>query len=63
MKTLKRDKVILNFRESERENFNFLKDRDGKYVLKTISPKTDMYDNRSVDMYFCVKKIYIIISK
>ena len=29
--------IGINLRESERENFNFLKDRDGKYVLKTIS--------------------------
>ena len=29
--------IGINLRENERENFNFLKERDGKYVLKTIS--------------------------
>ena len=29
--------IGINLRENEREYFNFLKERDGKYVLKTIS--------------------------
>ena len=28
----------INLRKQERENFNFLKKRNGKYILKTISP-------------------------
>ena len=31
----------INLREEERENFNFLHNRDGKYVLKTISTEGD----------------------
>ena len=27
----------INLRKEERENFNFLKKREGKYILKTIS--------------------------
>ena len=32
----------INLREEERENFNFLHNRDGKYVLKTISTEGEM---------------------
>ena len=31
----------INLRKEERENFNFLKKRDGKYILKTISTDGD----------------------
>ena len=31
----------INLRKEEQENFDFLKDRDGKYVLKTISTSGD----------------------
>ena len=31
----------INLRKEEQENFNFLQDRDGKYVLKTISTSGD----------------------
>ena len=31
----------INLRKEERENFNFLKNRKGKYILKTISTDGD----------------------
>ena len=31
----------INLRKEERENFNFLKNRDGKYILKTTSTDGD----------------------
>ena len=31
----------INLRKEERENFNFLKNREGKYILKTVSTDGD----------------------